>query len=63
MSGLLLEIERKELIRVLSRRAVKLYMQETLREMHKSSFLLPGEWEEMHRAYVVMFPGVSPPRG
>ncbi len=57
--SLLLDIERLELIRVLCRRALKLHMREMLRELHKSPYLLPGEWEQMLETYRMCFPGAG----
>lgn len=56
MSNLLLDIERLELIRVLCRRGVQVHMRETLRTMHKDPFVPAGAWEDLRRAYDVMFP-------
>lgn len=51
------DIERLELIRALSRRAVQLHMREMLRDLHKSPYLLPGQWEQMVETYRMCFPG------
>lgn len=55
--SLLLDIERVELIRALSRRGVQLHMRDLLRAMHKSPFLRPGQWEEIVETYEMCFPG------
>lgn len=56
MSNLALEIERLELIRVLCRRALRVHMEEQLREMHKCPFYAPGVYEEMLAGYRFCFP-------
>ncbi len=55
--SLLLDIERLELIRVLSKRGVQVWMRGVLRDMHKCPFQREGEWERTYEAYRLCFPG------
>ena len=57
--SLLLDIERQALIDVLQRRQLQLWMRETLREAHKSPYLLEGQWELMMETYRLCFPGAT----
>lgn len=56
-AGFAMATAQLELIRVLRRRALKLHMREMLRELHKSPYLLPGQWEQMLETYRMCFRG------
>ena len=56
-AGFMMATVQLELIRVLQHRATQLWMREILRELHKSPYLLPGQWEQMLETFRMCFPG------
>lgn len=56
-----LDATRTELLWLLERRQLQVWMRETLRDMHKSPYLRAGQWEQMLATYRECFPGDRAP--